>query len=61
MTGPRLAPPRVPTGKLTVQPPPELQPSDGGSNLLTSMLPMLGSVGADRHGRHRPTGDPADS
>ena len=46
MTGPRLAPPRVPTGKLTVQPPPELQPSDGGSNLLTSMLPMLGSVGA---------------
>ncbi|GAA4480826.1 type VII secretion protein EccCa [Microbacterium panaciterrae] len=46
MTGPRLAPPRVPTGKLTVQPPPELQPSDGGSSLLTSMLPMLGSVGA---------------
>ncbi|MGN8026720.1 type VII secretion protein EccCa [Microbacterium sp. 22242] len=46
MTGPRLAPPRVPSGKLTVQAPPELQPSDGGSNLLTSMLPMLGSIGA---------------
>ncbi|MDQ4215254.1 type VII secretion protein EccCa [Microbacterium sp. ASV81] len=46
MTGPRLAPPRVPSGTLTVQAPPELQPSDGGSNLLTSMLPMLGSVGA---------------
>ncbi|MBS1905224.1 MAG: type VII secretion protein EccC, partial [Actinobacteria bacterium] len=46
MTGPRLAPPRVPSGKLTVQAPPELQPTDGGSNMLTSLLPMLGSIGA---------------
>ncbi|MDA4891494.1 type VII secretion protein EccCa [Streptomyces sp. MS2A] len=46
MTGPRLAPPRVPSGRLTVQAPPELQPSEGGSNMLASMLPMLGSVGA---------------
>lgn len=46
MTGPRLAPPRVPSGRLTVQAPPELQASEGGSNMLASMLPMLGSVGA---------------
>lgn len=46
MTGPRLAPPRVPSGKLPVQAPPELEPTDGGSGILASMLPMLGSVGA---------------
>lgn len=45
MTGPRLAPPRVPSGRLTVQAPPELQPNEG-SNMLASMLPMLGSIGA---------------
>lgn len=42
----RLAPPRVPTGRIAVQPPPELQASDGMSSLLSSMLPMLGSIGA---------------
>lgn len=42
----RLAPPRVPSGTLAIQPPPELETQDGGSSMLTSMLPMLGSVGA---------------
>ena len=46
MAGSRLAPPRVASGKIQVQAPPELAPSDGASSLLTSMLPMLGSVGA---------------
>lgn len=46
MIGPRLAPPRVPSGKLPVQAPPELQPNDGGMGILGSLLPMLGSVGA---------------
>ncbi|MFJ4044113.1 type VII secretion protein EccCa [Microbacterium sp. NPDC089987] len=46
MTGPRLAPPRVPAGRLPVQAPPELQPNDGGMGVLGSLLPMLGSVGA---------------
>lgn len=46
MTGPRLAPPRVPTGRVPVQAPPELAPGDGVSNLLSSLLPMLGSIGA---------------
>ena len=45
MTGPRLAPPRVPSGRIPVQAPPELAPSEG-SSMLMSMLPMLGSVGA---------------
>ncbi len=46
MSGPRLAPPRVPSGTIPVQAPPELQASDGGSSILTSMLPMLGAVGS---------------
>lgn len=44
--GSRLAPPTVPSGRIVVQAPPELVPSEGGSSLLTSLLPMLGSVGA---------------
>ncbi|CAN5305019.1 type VII secretion protein EccC [soil metagenome] len=46
MPGTRLAPPRVPSGRIAVQPPPELTPGDGVSSLLSSMLPMLGSIGA---------------
>ena len=44
--GPRLASPRMPSGTVTVQAPPELMPSEGSGGLLTSALPMLGSVGA---------------
>ena len=46
MSGPRLAPPRVPSGRIAVLAPPELSPSDGASSMLTAMLPMLGSIGA---------------
>lgn len=46
MSGPRLAPPRVPTGRIPVQPPPELVPSEGASGLVSALVPMLGSVGA---------------
>ena len=42
----RLSPPRVPSGSIVLQVPPEIEPSDGASSLLTSALPMLGSVGA---------------
>lgn len=42
----RIAPPRVPGGNITLQVPPELEASDGGSSILTSLMPMLGSVGA---------------
>lgn len=44
--GPRLAPPTVPTGRVTVLPPPEITPSDGMGGVLSSLLPMLGSVGS---------------
>ncbi|TPW76742.1 type VII secretion protein EccCa [Schumannella sp. 10F1B-5-1] len=42
---PRLAPPRVPSGTVQVQPPPELVPSEGAGGMLMTALPMLGSVG----------------
>lgn len=42
----RLAPPPVPSGRVTLQPPPELQPSEGVSGTLAMMVPMLGSVGS---------------
>ncbi|KEP75469.1 hypothetical protein HR12_32530 [Microbacterium sp. SUBG005] len=44
--GPRIAPPSLPNGRIVLQPPPELVPNEGGSGILTSLLPMLGSVGA---------------
>jgi S-DNA-T family DNA segregation ATPase FtsK/SpoIIIE len=36
----------VPSGKIAVQAPPEMSPADGISTLLSSMVPMLGGVGA---------------
>lgn len=45
MTGRRISAPRVPSGKVLLQAPPELQAADGTS-ILSSMLPMLGSVGS---------------
>ncbi|WP_029144836.1 type VII secretion protein EccC [Microbacterium luticocti] len=44
--GSRLAPPRKPVDRIVVQPPPELVPSEGGSGILTSLLPLVGSLGA---------------
>ncbi|WP_433674962.1 type VII secretion protein EccCa [Microbacterium gorillae] len=44
--GSRLAPPRVPSGKIPMEAPPELKESEGGAGLLQSMLPMLASLGA---------------
>lgn len=43
---PRMAQPKVPSGVIALQVPPELAPSDGISSLLSSMLPMLGSIGS---------------
>jgi S-DNA-T family DNA segregation ATPase FtsK/SpoIIIE len=42
----RLAPPAVPSGRVTVLPPPEITASDGVGGLLSSLMPMLGSVGS---------------
>lgn len=44
--GTRLEPPAVPSGQVVLQPPPEVQPSDGVSGMLANLIPMLGSVGS---------------
>ncbi|MDR1442482.1 MAG: hypothetical protein LBJ02_08890, partial [Bifidobacteriaceae bacterium] len=38
------APPAPPRGKITLETPPELPPSDEPSALLASLLPMAGSL-----------------
>ncbi|MGL5866437.1 MAG: type VII secretion protein EccCa [Dermatophilaceae bacterium] len=44
--GPREHAPEVPSGSLTLQPPPEIQPSEGAGGILLNAVPMLGSVGS---------------
>ncbi|NKY12329.1 type VII secretion protein EccCa [Cellulomonas hominis] len=44
--GTRLEPPAVPDGQVVLQPPPEIQASDGISGMLANAIPMLGSVGS---------------
>lgn len=44
--GTRLEPPAVPAGQVVLQPPPEIQASDGISGMLANAIPMLGSVGS---------------
>jgi S-DNA-T family DNA segregation ATPase FtsK/SpoIIIE len=43
---PRLEPPEPPEGELALQPPPEIEPSEGSSAVLMNALPMLGSLGS---------------
>lgn len=38
--------PPLPSGRVVMQAPPELVPSDGVSGLISSLVPMLGSVGS---------------
>ncbi|MDN5893589.1 MAG: type VII secretion protein EccCa [Nocardioides sp.] len=45
-SGHRLDPPEMPTGKIELQAPPELQPHQGAGNALMMAIPMLGSVGS---------------
>ena len=44
--GTRQEAPSVPTGRIVLQPPPEITPAEGVSNLLMQAVPMLGSVGS---------------
>ena len=44
--GAREKAPEVPTGRLVLQPPPEITPSEGASGLLMQAVPMLGSLGS---------------
>lgn len=42
----RLEGPKAPKGRIVLQSPPELEPSDGVNTLLTLLVPLLGSVSA---------------
>lgn len=42
----RLDEPEVPSGQITLQPPPQLQPHEGAASLMMNAIPMLGSLGA---------------
>ncbi|MBM6399046.1 type VII secretion protein EccCa [Phycicoccus sonneratiae] len=44
--GAREKAPEVPTGRIALQPPPEITPSEGASGLLMQAVPMLGSLGS---------------
>ncbi|KRE53959.1 ATP-binding protein [Phycicoccus sp. Soil748] len=44
--GPREEAPEVPSGRIVLQPPPEITPSEGAGGLLLNAVPMLGSVGS---------------
>ncbi len=44
--GAREKAPEVPTGRIVLQPPPEITPSEGASGLLMQAVPMLGSLGS---------------
>ena len=43
--GAREQAPQVPSGRIVLQPPPEITPSDGASGLLLQAVPMVGSLG----------------
>lgn len=42
----RLEGPKAPKGRVVLQQPPELEPSDGVNTLLTSLVPLLGTASA---------------
>jgi DNA segregation ATPase FtsK/SpoIIIE, S-DNA-T family len=44
--GLRPEPPALPSGRVTLKPPPRLRPSEGASGVALTAIPMLGSVGA---------------
>ncbi|WP_244242460.1 type VII secretion protein EccCa [Nocardioides seonyuensis] len=44
--GHRLDEPELPTGQIVLQPPPEIQESEGASGVLMNAIPMLGSLGS---------------
>ena len=46
LRGARLDEPEMPTGKIVLQPPPEIDQSEGASGVLMNAIPMLGSLGS---------------
>ena len=46
LRGTRLDEPELPTGQIVLQPPPEIEPSEGASGVMMNAIPMLGSLGS---------------
>ena len=46
LRGTRPDEPEMPTGKIVLQPPPEIDQSEGASGVLMNAIPMLGSLGS---------------
>ncbi len=46
LRGTRLDEPEMPTGQIVLQPPPEIEQSEGASGVLMNAIPMLGSLGS---------------
>ena len=46
LRGARLDQPEMPTGQIVLQPPPEIEQSEGASGVVMNAIPMLGSLGS---------------
>ena len=46
LRGTRLDEPEMPSGQIVLQPPPQLEQSEGASGVLMNAIPMLGSLGS---------------
>jgi len=46
LRGSRANEPEMPTGQLILQPPPQIQPSEGAAGVAMNAIPMLGSLGS---------------
>ena len=46
LRGTRLDEPEMPTGKIVLQPPPEIEKNEGASGVMMNAIPMLGSLGS---------------
>ena len=46
LRGNRVEPPQMPSGEIRLQPPPELERSEGPAGVMMNAIPMLGSLGS---------------
>ena len=46
LRGARVEQPEMPSGQLVLQPPPQIQPSEGAAGVAMNAIPMLGSLGS---------------
>ncbi|WP_341928074.1 type VII secretion protein EccCa, partial [Nocardioides psychrotolerans] len=46
LRGARVDEPEMPSGQIVLQPPPQIQPSEGAAGVMMNAIPMLGSLGS---------------